>query len=384
MTAIALQIILALILSKIHLFFEIFQYINNAVIALSKATLKGTSFVFGYVGGGEVPFVVAKDGAAHMFSLAFEAMPLVIVIAAISSVLFYWGVLPFIIKCLSWCLRKILKIGGPLATGISSNLFVGMCESPFVIKPYLKDMTHNEIFTMMTCGMAGVAGTVMALYVAILAPIIPHVMVNIISAVIISVPAIILISNIMVPETGEVTTGFKINEHRALNVLDALTQGIMQGVQAFVAIIATLIVLIALVAFVNDGLGWLPQIGGHAISLQWIMGYVFSPFMWLMGVPWHEALIAGQLMGERMILNELVSFQSLAHLPKGTLDPRVTTMMVYAMCGFANLSSMGIMLSTYGVLVPSRRKEIARFGFKAMIAGTICTCMTATVVGMIY
>ncbi len=379
-----LQIVIAVILSKVKIVIVFFEWINRAVIALSHATIAGTSFVFGYVGGGTVPFQLNAQGSAHLFSLAFMAMPMVIVIAAISGVLFYWRILPRVIHGLSWVLRRTLGIGGPLATGISSNLFVGMCESPFIIKPYLKKMTRNEIFTMMTCGMAGVAGTVMALYVTILAPVIPDVMVHVISAVIISVPAIIMISGIIIPESESITLGDQLNLHKSLNVLDALTQGVKQGVEVFVSIIAMLIVLIALVAFVNKLLELLPFINGHAISLKWLLGYAFMPFMWLMGVPWHEALTAGQLMGERMVLNELVSFQSLASLPKGALDPRVSLMMMYAMCGFANFSGLGIMMAGYGTLAPNRRREIVKIGFKTMIAGTICTCMSATVIGMIY
>lgn len=378
------QVGLALVISRLHIIIELFQWLNKAVIALCHATMQGTSFVFGYIGGGPAPFVEKAGETQYLFSLGFQALPLIIVIAALASILFYLRILPCVIRLISWLIRKPLGVGGPMATGIASNLFIGMCEAPFVIKPYLYKLTYSELFTLMTCGMAGVAGTVMALYVTILSPIIPDVLVHVISSVIISVPAVIMISRIIVPETEPVTIGSEISSRRALNVIDALINGVKQGTEAFVSILAMLIVLIALVAFLDKLLAVLPTFEGHKITITYLLGFVFAPFMWLMGIPWHEVHVAGQLMAQRMVLNELVSFQSLANLPHGVLDHRVTLMLMYAMCGFANFTGLGIMLATYNILIPKRRKEFIQVGIKSMLAGTLCTCMTGTIIGMIY
>lgn len=374
------QIVLAIVIQKVPYIVTAFQYVDEGVLALNQATLAGTGFVFGYIGGGKIPF----HTTGSTFILAFQALPLVIVIAALSSLLFYLRILPFVIQGISWVFRKVFDIGGALAVGLSSNLFLGMAESPVVIKPYLQHLTRSELFTLMTCGMAGVAGTVMALYVIILGSAIQGVMVHIISAVLISVPGTIAISRIIVPETGLLTRGKDISSRDALGVIDAIMSGVKTGSEIFVSILAMLIVFISLITLVNKGLGCIPPINGHIVSLSYLLGFIFEPFMWLMGVPWAQAHTAGELMATRMVLNELVSYQHLAHLPAGALDPKSQLMLVYAMCGFANFSSLGIMLAAYNVLIPERRREFVSLGFKALIAGTIVTSMTATIVGVLY
>lgn len=377
-----LQVVLALLFTKVSFFAELFNWLNRAVVALEHSTMQGTTFVFGYIGGGKLPFAV--QGTASTYSIAFQALPLVIVISALSSLLFYYRVMPFIIRSISWVVSRLLGLGGAIAIGVSANIFLGMAESPLVIRPYMKRVTHSELFTMMTCGMAGVAGTVMGLYVALLSPIMPHVLSKVIAAVLISLPAVVVISRVMVPETEPLTEGKDIYVENRLSSIDALTKGVAVGAQVFISIIAMLIVLVALVAFADRILGLLPPIMGHKISLEYVLGFVFEPFVWLMGIPWAQAHIAGNLMATRIVLNELVSYQHLAQLKPGLLDPRSQMMMIYAMCGFANLSGLGIMLSTYNVLMPKRRKEFMAMGFKALIAGTICTMMTGTVIGALY
>lgn len=377
----AVQILLALLLSRVHFVIDIFTQINQAVLALNAATMQGTAFVFGYIGGGELPF--KADGPGSTFSLAFQAMPLVIVISAISSILFYLRILPVAIKGIAWFVGRTLHIGGALAVAVSANLFIGMAESPLVIRPYLSQLTRSELFTLMTCGMAGVAGTVMALYVIILNPIIPNVMTHVIAAVLISLPAVAVISRIIVPETLPETAGQEIHVEESLGIIDSLIKGVKVGGEVFVSIILMLLTLVAIVAFINHLLGLLPAVHGQPLSLAYLLGFVFEPFMWLMGIPWHEAHLAGELMASRMVTNELVSYGQMAAMPTGSLDARSQLMLLYSMCGFANFSGLGIMLAAYNVLIPARRKEFIGLGLKALLAGTICTCMTGTIIGML-
>jgi CNT family concentrative nucleoside transporter len=377
-----IEIILTLIIFKVPSMLKIFNWIDHMVLALNAAALEGTQFVFGYLGGGALPFQAAGKGSP--FILAFQALPLVIVVASLSSLLFYLRILPFIIQGMSWIFRKTLGVGGALAVGLSANLFLGMAESPVVIRPYLQHLTRSELFTLMTCGMAGVAGTVMALYVILLGPVMSGVMTHILSAVLISIPGTVMISRMIIPEQEQMTRGKIIYQREALGVVDAIMSGVKIGGEIFVSIIGMLIVFIALIALLNKAISFLPLFHGQVLSLSVLLGYIFMPFMWAMGIPWSEAHAAGDLMGTRMILNEIVSYQKLASLPAGVLSPKSALMMVYAMCGFANIGSLGIMLAAYNVLIPERRHEFVSLAPRSLIAGTLVTCITATVVGALY
>ncbi len=380
--ALAVQFVLAFLIFKIPFVLDIFNEIDKAVLALNAATMEGTQFVFGYLSGGESPF--KTSGVGSTFILAFQALPLVIVVASLSSLLFYLRILPWIIQGMSWIFRQTLGVGGALAVGLSANLFLGMAESPVVIRQYLQHLTRSELFTLMTCGMAGVAGTVMALYVILLAPVISGVMIHILSAVLISIPGSVLVSRIMIPETETMTRGKVIYQREFLGIVDAIMGGVKIGSEIFVSILGMLIVFIAMISLLNKGLSFLPAIQGHAVSLNYLLGYVFMPVMWVMGIPWSEAHVAGNLMATRMILNEIVSYQQLASLSPGLLSPKSSLMMVYAMCGFANIGSLGIMLAAYNVLIPRRRREFVSMAPRSLIAGTIVTCMTATLVGAFF
>ena len=240
---------LGAILLNLSIFRAVFLFLNRLVLSLGEATTAGTSFVFGYLGGGRLPFVETYPGSS--FILAFRGLPLVLVMSALSALLFYWKVLPVVVKAFSWALQKTMGIGGAEGLGVSANVFVGMVESPLLIRPYLKDMTRSELFTIMTCGMATIAGTVMVLYATILSKSIPDVMGHILTASIISVPAAITISKIMVPETSTPTPGELTSPEEAMSSMDAITRGTVQGVQLLINIIAMLIVLVALVYLVN-------------------------------------------------------------------------------------------------------------------------------------
>ena len=380
-TGILLQLLVGLILLKIPIFRDLFLLLNRLVLSLEAATTAGTSFVFGYLGGAEFPFKEKYPGAG--FILAFRALPLVLVISALSALLFYWRILPLVVKAFSRALQKTMGLGGTEGVGVSANIFVGMVESPLFIRPYLQRMTRSEIFTLMTSGMATIAGTVMVLYASILKSTIPDIMGHILTASIISVPAAITISKLMIPETDELTPGELTVTDRAASSMDAVTKGTLQGVELLINIIAMLVVLVALVYLMNLLLGIFPEFGGKPISLQRLMGYIMAPIVWLMGIPLNEATTAGALMGTKTILNELLAYLDLSRLEPGTLSPRSMLIMTYAMCGFANPGSLGIMIGGMGTMAPTRRNEIVALGFRSIIAGTLATCMTGAVVGII-
>ena len=378
---IVLQLLVGFILLKIPVFRDFFLLLNRLVLSLEAATTAGTSFVFGYLGGADLPFKEPFPGAG--FILAFRALPLVLIISALSALLFYWKVLPWVVKAFSWALQKTMGLGGTEGVGVSANIFVGMVESPLFIRPYLERMTRSEIFTLMTCGMATIAGTVMVLYASILRPAIADIMGHILTASIISVPAAITISKLMVPETDELTPGELTEPEKATSSMDAITKGTLQGIELLLNIIAMLVVLVALVYLINLILGLFPEFGGKPITLQRLMGYIMAPVVWLMGIPLTEATTAGALMGTKTILNELLAYLDLSRLDTGTLSPRSMLIMTYAMCGFANPGSLGIMIGGMGAMAPTRRDEIVALGFRSLIAGTLATCMTGAVVGII-
>ena len=378
---ILLQLMVGLILLKIPIFRDFFLLLNRLVLSLEEATTAGTSFVFGYLGGADLPFKEKFPGAG--FILAFRALPLVLIISALSALMFYWKILPMIVRAFSWALQKTMGLGGTEGVGVSANIFVGMVESPLFIRPYLQRMTRSEIFTLMTSGMATIAGTVMVLYASILKNTIPDIMGHILTASIISVPAAITISKLMVPETDELTPGELSIPEKANSSMDAVTKGTLQGVELLLNIVAMLVVLVALVYLINLILGLLPEFGGTPVSLQRMLGYVMAPLVWLMGIPLNETTTAGNLMGTKTILNELLAYLDLSRLEPDTLSPRSKLIITYAMCGFANPGSLGIMIGGMGTMAPTRRNEIVSLGFRSIIAGTLATCMTGAVIGII-
>jgi concentrative nucleoside transporter, CNT family len=380
LAGILIQLVFAGIVLKVPVFRDAFLVLNRAVMGIQDATKAGTSFVFGYLGGAPLPFGEKTPGGS--FILALQALPLVLVVSALSSLLFYWRVLPYIVKAFSFVLEKTLNIGGALGLSAAANIFVGMVESPLLIKPYLKEMTRSELFAVMTCGMATIAGTVMVLYASILSRVLPDAMGQILVASIISAPAALTMARIMIPETGRQTEGSLTPPMTATSAMDAVTIGTTEGLKLLLNIVAMLIVLVALVNLANQLLGLLPGIGGEPLTLQGLLGYVMSPVVWLMGIPWSEAHTAGALMGTKTVLNEFIAYVDLAHLPAGALSGRSRIIMTYAMCGFANFGSLGIMIGGLGGMAPERRKEIIALGLRSIVAGTLATCMTGAVVGI--
>jgi len=375
------QLLVGLVLLKLPACMQLFLLLNKVVTALGAATTAGTSFVFGYLGGGELPFAESYPGAS--FILAFRALPLVLVISALSALLFYWRILPLVVQGFSWCLKKTMGVGGAEGLAVSANVFVGMVESPLFVRPYLESMTRSELFTLMTAGMATIAGTVMVLYASILGDLIPGVMGHLLTASIISVPAAVTVAKVMIPETEDSTGGTLESPSEVAGSMDAVTRGTLQGVELLINIVAMLVVLVALVHLLNTLLGLLPDVGDGPLTLQRILGVIMAPVVWIMGVPWAEAATAGGLMGVKIVLNELMAYLELSRLPAGTLGEGSLLIMMYAMCGFANPGSLGIMIGGLGTMAPKRRSEIVNLGLRSVVAGTLATCMTGAVVGII-
>lgn len=380
-SGIALQILIAAVLFKVPVFREFFFALNRLITALEESTIAGTSFVFGYLGGGNLPFDEKFPGAS--FILAFRALPLVLVISALSSLLFYWKILPIVVRVFSFVLQKTLKLGGAEGLAIAADIFLGMIESPLFVRPYLKQMSRSEIFSMMTFGMGTIAGTVMVLYATILGKIIPDAMGHLLIASIISAPAAVVISKIMIPQETEPTSGKITSPEAYLSSMDAITKGTLQGIELLINIIAMLIVLVAIIHLLNSCLGLLPGIGGHPLTLQRIMGYLMSPVAWLVGIPWNEAQAAGSLMGVKSVLNELIAYLDMSRLSPGTLSERSRIIMTYSLCGFANPGSLGILIGGWASMVPERRDDIVSLGFRSLISGTLANCMTGAIVGIL-
>ncbi|MEQ1773107.1 MAG: nucleoside transporter C-terminal domain-containing protein [Burkholderiales bacterium] len=380
-SGVLLMVVIAALLLKVPLFKQFFFSLNDGLMALEKATQAGTSFVFGYLGGGALPF--AEQPQTSSFVLAFRALPLILVVSALSSLLFYWRVLPFIVRSISVVLEKTMGVGGAVGLSTAANVFVGMVEAPLVIRPYLQQMNRGELFMVMTGGMAGIAGTMMVLYASILGPIVPEAMGHILSASLITAPAAIVIAALMVPPLGTATAGTLDAAQESKSAMDAITRGTVDGLALLANVIAMLIVLIALVTLANVALGLLPEFGGKTVTLQRVLGAVMAPLVWLIGIPWEEASHAGALMGSKTILNEFIAYRDMAQLPSGALSERSRIIMTYALCGFANFGSLGIMIGGLATMAPARRDEIVALGFRSIVSGTLATMAAGAVVGVL-
>jgi concentrative nucleoside transporter, CNT family len=380
--AILLQVAVAFVVLRVPLIWDALRAANAAVAVLEASSRAGSSYMFGYLGGAEPPFEL-KPGASAPVIIAFQILPLVIFTAALAALLWHWGVLRLIVRALSWALQRTLGIGGAVGLNAGANVFLGVVEAPLVVRAYLKRMTHAELFMVMTLGMSTVSGVVLVLYSQTLASVVDNSFGHIITASLICLPASLLLARIMVP--GESPTGAERgdDELRYESSIDAVVRGTFDGLQLFLAVIAILLVVFSFVALINFILGALPAVGGAPLTFERIFGWVFAPLMWLIGVPWSEAVDAGALMGTKAILNEYVAYLQLANEYAPRLSPRSTLIVTYAMCGFANLASIGLQVSTLATLAPERRAEILSLGFKAWISGNLATAMIGAVIGVI-
>jgi CNT family concentrative nucleoside transporter len=391
----ALQFGVALLLLKLPGAATVFAALNQLVLALQQATEAGTGFVFGHLGGGPAPYELAHP--EHSFVLAFRALPLVLVIGALSALLFHWRVLPLLVRGLAWLLRRSLGVGGALGLGAAANVFIGMVEAPLLIKPWLRRMDRGELFALMATGMATIAGTVMVLYATLLGDAVPNALGHILTASLINAPAALVVAGILVPAgraagpaaaPAAAATEAADDDGGRLDIryasaMDAVTRGTLDAIPLVLNITAMLVVMVALVSLANSLLGLLPDVAGSALTLQRLLGWLFAPVVWLIGIPWHEASTAGALMGIKTVLNELLAYAELASLPDGALGERSRLIMTYALCGFANLGSLGIMIGGLGAMVPERRDEVVALGLKSILAGTLATLLTGAVVGVI-
>jgi concentrative nucleoside transporter, CNT family len=375
---VALQVALTLIILKLPGAHAAFAALNDGLLALERATRTGATVVFGYLGGGPLPYAEISAGAS--FVLAFQALPIILVMSALSTLLFHWRVLPQIVRMMSWMLEKTLGVGGAVGLSTAANVFVGMVEAPLLVKPYLARVSRGELFIILSAGMAGVAGTVMGLYAGIVGPRVPDALGHILAASFISAPAAIVFSVLMIPPEGEPTGRDAHLAAQDDSSMDAITRGTAEGLQLLLNIVAMLIVLVALVALANQVLALLPG----AWSLQRMLGMLMTPLAWMAGIPWSEAGTAGSLLGTKTVLNELIAYLDMAALPPNALSTRSRLIMTYALCGFANLGSLGIMIGGLTAMVPERRREILDLGPRTLVAGSLATLSCGCLIGMLY
>jgi CNT family concentrative nucleoside transporter len=384
--ALALQGLLAVVIVRVPAVWAAVGLVNNAVSAVEAATLKGSSYMFGYLGGADLPFAL-KEGAQPPLIIAFQILPLVIVFSALSALLWHWGVLRWIVNGLSFLLRRSLGVSGVVGLSGGASVFLGVVEAPLVTRAYFGKVSRSELFQIMTLTMATISGAILILYATTLKATVPDAVGHMISASLISLPAALLIARLMVPpaaddaatEVDAEDTGLKYESS-----IDAIIKGTLDGLQLFLAVIAVIITVFALVALVDMALAATTlTVEGAPLSLKRILGWGLAPFMWLLGVPWGEAQAAGGLMGTKAVLNEYVAYLELAALAPGTLGPRATLIVTYALCGVANLASVGLLVSTIGTLAPERRAEAAGLGMKSWISGNLASAMTGAWIGLV-
>ena len=371
--AIIFQIALAFALIKIPFIVNIFSYFSAGVEKLQEATNAGTQFVFGYLSLGE--------GEELIF--AFKILPLIIVISSLTALFWFWKILPIVIRAISRVFEKLFNIGGPIGLGATANIIMGQVEAPLLVRPYLSKMTSKELLILMTAGMSTVSGSIMIALVTMLQiqfgdiNLIQH----LITASVLSIPAAIMYANIMIP-SNEITDSSDETPSKVYSsTMDAITTGTSQGSNIAVSVGTILIAVIALVYIVNAFLGFVGGYFGINLSIELILGYLFAPITWLMGIPWNEAVIAGELLGLKTTLNEFVAYPALAALEDGVLSDRSKLITFYSLCGFANFSSVGILISGIGAMAPERKEDLINVSFKALVAATLASCMTGLVVG---
>ena len=379
-TGLLAQLLLAALFLKVALLQDALLVVNQLMLTLEAATQQGTAMVFGFLGGAPSPFEITDP--QHSFVLAFRALPIVIVFAALSALLWHWRVIPIAISALARLLGKTMGLSGAISMGSASSIFVGMVESPLLIKPHLRTMSNSELFMLMSCGMATVAGTVMGLYAGILASTIPTALSHILVASLVSAPAAIMLAAVMLPpESGAKTLAVNMQSPYS-GSMDALVSGTGEGLRLLANIIGMLIVFVALVYLADQVLGLIPT-DTEPLTLISVFGQVLAPLAWLTGIPWGEAHAAGELLATKVFINELVAYLQLAALEPDVLSEHSRLIMTYALCGFANFGSLGIMIGGLTAMCPERTADILRLAPRSIWAGLLATCMTGCMVGLI-
>jgi concentrative nucleoside transporter, CNT family len=381
--ALALQMAVALVLLRLPAAKVFFDVVGSAFLALRTATEAGMRVVFGFLAGGPAPYDVKSP--QHAFLLGFQALPLIMVLSALSRLLYHWGILQFVVKGFARILQGTFGIGGPLGTAAAAKVFVGMVEAPLLIRPYLQEMGRGGLFAIMVVGMATVAGTVMALYGAILEPVLPGAAGHVLAASIMNVPGALMIARLVVPqgfEGGPAAAQVTLDD-APRSAMDAIVQGTGDGVRLLANVIGLLVVMVAIVTLFNGILGLVGKPLGLDLTLQGILGIVAAPIAWAIGIPWAEAVAAGGLLAEKIVLNEFIAYLDMAKMPAEVLSNRSRLIMTYALCGFANVASLGIMIGGLTAMAPGRRDVIIELAPRAMLLGALATCLSGAIVGVI-
>lgn len=380
--ALLLQLAIAVVVTRVPLIWDLVGYANRAVAAIEAATLVGSSYMFGYTGGAPIPFVL-QPGAQPPVIVAFQILPLIIVFSALSALMWHWGVLRVAVKCLSSALRRTLGVSGVVGLSGGSTMFLGVVETPLVLKAWFARMSRADLFMVMTLIMATISGAILVLYATTLARTVPNAVGHMIVASLISLPAAILLARLLVPGEPTAEDAEIKAELRYESSMDAVVRGAMDGIQLVLAVIAIIITVFALVNLVDQILALLPLVDGAPVTLRRAFGWLLAPVMWAIGVPWDQAGAAGALMGTKAVLNEYVAYLDLAAVPPGTLEPRSLLIVTYALCGVANLASVGLIVSTIATLAPERRGEVVDLGLKSWLSGNMASLMTGAVIGLV-
>jgi CNT family concentrative nucleoside transporter len=384
----SLQFLLCWALLKIPFFQYLFELLNAGVDSIQKASIAGTSLVFGYLGGAQLPFPEMTPGSA--FILGFQALPMILVFSALSAVLYHWRILPLVVSLFAWLLGRLLKIKGPTSFATVASVFVGLVEAPLLIRPYLKNLSRAELFIVMSSGMATISGTVLVLYATFLQASVPNVSSHLLVSSIISAPGAVILGLMVIPHRKEEYAPGEIEHLRVEDqlmidseakkyhsLMEAIAEGTQQGVRLFAGVASMLIVLVALVALANSMLSLLPEVMGSKITLQHLVGLLMQPLAWSMGIPWQDSALAGELMGTKLVLNEFIAYLDLSKLPMSAIDEKSRIILTYVLCGFANFGSLGIVIAGLGSMVKERQREIIEMGAKSLLVGTLSTCLSA-------
>lgn len=352
-----------------------FAFIGRAVEALARATQSGTALVFGYLGGAPLPFAETSPGAS--FILFFQALPILLLVGALSALLYHWRILPFVVRLLAGGLKRLFGLGGAAGFSVAANVFVGMVEAPLLIRPWLTKLTRSELFVVMVAGLATISGNMLVVYALMISPLVPDAAGQLLTASLMGAPAAVLAAQLMIPSTG-VTEGEAEAPPLYASSMEAVVQGTADGLQLLLGIMASLVVFVALVALGNEILQ--PILG---VTLQQVAGWLLWPLAWSMGVPVAEAQAVGQSLGIKLVINEFVAYLDFARGSGAGLSDRTRLILTYALCGFANFGSVGIMLGGMCTMCPERRAEIVSLGLPALAAATVACCMMGAAVGVL-
>ena len=377
---VGLQFAVALVLLRAPVVKDGLLLLNHAVQAIEIATTAGASLVFGYLGGDQLPFELTAESAPYIF--AFRILPQILVFSVLVALLWYWRVLPVVIRGFAWALQRSLGVGGAVGVAASASVFLGMVEAPLAIRAYLAHLSRSELFVVMTCGMSTVAGSIMVLYASLLAPVIDGALGHIVVGSVVNVLGAVVIARIMIPEDQRTAGAGLADALRYDSTIDAISRGAADGVRLVVNIGAMVIVMVSLIALANHLLGTV-SVFGAPLALERIVGWAFAPVAWLMGVSWAEAPFAGTLLGVKVVLNELIAYLQLSAADPDQASERTRLILTYGLCGFANFGSLGILIGGLSALVPARRPELLSLAPRAVISGTIVGWLTGTIAGLV-